>query len=86
VQANRLASVAHDGLARAIWPVHTQNDGDVVFALATGAIAGTAGDGSAYRSIEAMAVLAVERAIVRAVRRATSLAGVRAVAELQAGP
>lgn len=34
-QANRLADVAHDGLARAIRPVHTQMDGDTLFALAT---------------------------------------------------
>ena len=37
-QANRLADVAHDGLARTIRPVHTQMDGDTLFALATGRI------------------------------------------------
>lgn len=36
-QVNHLASCAHDGLARAIHPVHTMMDGDIVFALATGA-------------------------------------------------
>ncbi len=35
-QARRLAVMAQDGLARAIRPVHTPFDGDVVFALATG--------------------------------------------------
>ncbi len=35
-QAQRLATCAHDGYARAIRPVHTQMDGDTVFALATG--------------------------------------------------
>ncbi len=35
-QANRLADVAHDGFARTIRPVHTQMDGDTMFALATG--------------------------------------------------
>ena len=35
-QVNRLADVAHDGLARTIRPVHTQMDGDTLFALATG--------------------------------------------------
>ena len=35
-QAGRLATCAHDGLARAIRPVHTQMDGDTVFALGTG--------------------------------------------------
>jgi L-aminopeptidase/D-esterase-like protein len=35
-QARRIASMAHDGLARAIRPVHTMFDGDTVFALSTG--------------------------------------------------
>jgi L-aminopeptidase/D-esterase-like protein len=35
-QAQRLAQVSHDGLARAINPVHTMFDGDTLFALATG--------------------------------------------------
>ena len=35
-QAKRLAMSAHDGLARSICPVHTQTDGDTLFALATG--------------------------------------------------
>lgn len=37
-QARRLAIMAQTGLARAIHPVHTPLDGDVVFALATGAV------------------------------------------------
>jgi L-aminopeptidase/D-esterase-like protein len=37
-QANRVATCAHDGMARAIRPVHTQADGDTVFALATGRV------------------------------------------------
>jgi putative pantetheine hydrolase len=32
----RMAMVAHDGLARAIDPVHTLLDGDTIFALSTG--------------------------------------------------
>jgi D-aminopeptidase len=36
-QCNRLAIMAQDGLARAIYPVHTPLDGDVMFAAATGA-------------------------------------------------
>ena len=35
-QANRLAVMAQDGLARAIYPVHTPLDGDIVFAASTG--------------------------------------------------
>ena len=35
-QAQKMAGVAHDGMARAIRPVHTLFDGDTVFALSTG--------------------------------------------------
>ena len=36
--ANRLASVAHDGLATAIRPVHTPMDGDTLFCLSCGGL------------------------------------------------
>ncbi|MFE5715686.1 P1 family peptidase [Streptomyces sp. NPDC056501] len=35
-QAQKVAGTAHDGIARAVRPVHLMNDGDTVFALATG--------------------------------------------------
>jgi L-aminopeptidase/D-esterase-like protein len=35
-QANKLAAVGHDGMARAINPIHTMLDGDTVFCLASG--------------------------------------------------
>ncbi len=35
-QANKMAQMAHDGLARAIRPAHTMLDGDTIFAMATG--------------------------------------------------
>ena len=41
-EAQRLATCAHDGYARTIRPVHTQMDGDTIFALATGQAEGTA--------------------------------------------
>ena len=37
-EANRLATVAHDGLALSIRPVHTPYDGDTLFAVSTGEI------------------------------------------------
>jgi L-aminopeptidase/D-esterase-like protein len=36
VGANRVAMRAHDGMARAVRPVHTSYDGDTVFCLASG--------------------------------------------------
>jgi L-aminopeptidase/D-esterase-like protein len=35
-QATRMATAAHDGMARAIFPSHTPIDGDLIFAAATG--------------------------------------------------
>ncbi|MEU0146103.1 P1 family peptidase [Streptomyces sp. NPDC006288] len=43
-QAQKLAGTAHDGLARAIRPVHLLTDGDTVFALSTGRLPLTGGD------------------------------------------
>ena len=64
VEATKVARMAHDGLARAIDPVHTMLDGDTVFALATGA-AGTAADVTA---VGAAAATVLARAVLAAVR------------------
>jgi L-aminopeptidase/D-esterase-like protein len=78
-QTNRLAGVAHNGLARTIRPVHTLADGDTIFALATGDVAV---EGRQLLALEAFAAHAVERAVLKAVRAATSLGGVPAVRDL----
>ena len=36
-ETKRLATAAHDGFARALWPAHTPMDGDLIFAISTGA-------------------------------------------------
>jgi len=79
--ACRLASVAHDGLARAIRPLHTMGDGDVVFTMATGEVAV---EPMRYLALEALAAQAVERAVLKAVREAHGLAGVPSAAEWSA--
>ena len=63
--------MAHDGLARTIRPVHTMGDGDVVFALATGA------SGRAIHTtlVGALAAEALAEAVLRGVRAATALGG-----------
>lgn len=69
-QAQRLAVAGHDGLARAINPVHTMSDGDTLFALATG----LAGKSPGMLVLATMAAEAVARATVRAVQAAHSVA------------
>ena len=77
-QAYRLAVMAHDGLARAVRPAHTLVDGDVFFAVATGAQEAAVD----IIALGALAARAVERAIVRAVTEARGLAGVPSVGAL----
>lgn len=74
--AKRLAVAAHDGFARALWPAHTDYDGDLVFALATGGadLALTPAD-TVELSAAAAAVMA--RAIARGVFAATPAEGDR---------
>ena len=74
-EAKRVAQMAHDGYARAIAPVHTPVDGDAIFVLATGSLAGTADTGQ----IGALAADVIASAIVRAAREATAVAGYPAV-------
>ncbi|MFJ9537149.1 P1 family peptidase [Streptomyces sp. NPDC101225] len=74
-QAQKLAGTAHDGIARAVRPVHLLNDGDTVFTLATGAHPLDAGNPLALNEVLAAGADVVTRAIVRAVRAAESVDG-----------
>ncbi|MGW1276309.1 P1 family peptidase [Streptomyces tsukubensis] len=74
-QAHKLAGTAHDGIARAVRPVHLLNDGDTVFALATGAVALPAESPLALNVVLAAGADVVSRALVKAVLAAESVAG-----------
>ncbi|MFB7914689.1 P1 family peptidase [Streptomyces sp. NPDC056061] len=69
-QAQKLAGTAHDGLARAIRPVHLLTDGDTVFALATGARSLDPRNPVALNDVLAAGADCLTRAIVKAVRAA----------------
>ncbi|MEU7029782.1 P1 family peptidase [Streptomyces sp. NPDC046275] len=72
-QAHKLAGTAHDGIARAVRPVHLLNDGDTVFALSTGARELPSAPGPlALNEILAAGADTVTRAIVQAVLAPTS--------------
>ena len=80
--ANKMAQMAHDGLARSIRPVHTMFDGDTVFALATGKPT-KKGKGADPSVVGTAAAEVLARAVVRAVRQAKSLGGVPAACDLK---
>jgi L-aminopeptidase/D-esterase-like protein len=75
-QVNKVAQMAHDGLARTIRPAHTMLDGDTIFALATGQKAADVNLVGAY------AAEAFTQAIINGVKNASSLGGRPAMREL----
>lgn len=81
-QANRMAMMADDGLARAINPSHTMGDGDTIFTLATGRWSGTAD----VTIIGALAADVLAEAIVRAATQATASHGLPAARDLGTVP
>jgi len=78
-QATKVAEMAHDGYARAIFPSHTMGDGDTIFALATG---GRTGNPDVSR-IGTLAAKAMADAIIRAATQATSIPGYPAARDLK---
>lgn len=75
-QLCKLASMAHNGYARAIKPVHTSADGDSIYAMSTGKV---------RADLDAVGSLAADimaEAILRAVRSAESAYGFPALKNL----
>lgn len=71
-QAQRLAGSAHDGLARAVRPIHLMHDGDAFFALSTTQRPLAEGE---FNDVLAAGADAVSRAVVKAVRAAEGVDG-----------
>ncbi len=84
-QARRLALMAHDGLARAISPVHMPFEGDTLFALSTGRVPLAEPVPPALGRLGMMAADCVARAAARAVYEAESLGDVPSYRSLHAG-
>ena len=79
-QAQKIAQMAHDGMARAIRPAHTMFDGDVIFALGTGELSFDTLPGWGYapsgiNRIGSAAADTLSRAIVHAMLSAESVDG-----------
>ncbi len=78
-EITKVAQMAQDALARTIYPAHTPGDGDTVFALSTGTSEADANLGT----VGALAAEALAEAILRGVKRATSLPGYPAYDDVQ---
>ena len=76
-QLNKMASICHDGYARAIKPVHTSADGDSIFVMSTGEIEASP-DG-----VSTLATYVVSKAIKNAVINAESAYGLKAAKDIR---
>lgn len=76
-QATKVSQAAHDAYARAIKPVHTSNDGDAIFALASGEAA------AAPDAVSVLAAEAMQAAIEAAVEHAEGAFGLPAARDLR---
>jgi L-aminopeptidase/D-esterase-like protein len=74
VQATKVSQLAQHGMVRAISPVHTTYDGDVIFTLSTGS------EEAEINSLGVAAAEVVAQSIVRAVRAAKTIGGVPGLA------
>lgn len=72
-QLTKIAGMTHNGYARAIRPVHTNADGDSIYALSVGQVPGD------VNLVGAMAALAMEKAIAKAVHASESAYGVKGI-------
>lgn len=79
-QAQKVAEMAHDGLARAINPAHTMFDGDTIFAVATGKTTSTKSVNVTL--IGALAAEAISQAIVRAILAARGIQNLPSATDL----
>lgn len=82
-EINKVAQMAHDGMAQVIRPAHTMFDGDTIFALSLGQPTATRPDpaqaAQQVSTIGAAAASVLARAIVKGIRSARELHGVPAV-------
>ena len=87
VEANKMAQMAHNGLAQVIRPAHTMFDGDSIFALSLGSAdqqpLTTALMAQRISLLGSVAADTLARAIVKAVRHAQELCGVPAAGSEQ---
>lgn len=78
-QANKVASMAHDGYGRTMRPAHTMFDGDTIFSLSVGKVVAD------INVVGLLATRVMEQAILCAVQHATSLGGYKAYQDLKKG-
>ena len=75
-EANKVASMAHNGYGRTMRPAHTMFDGDTIFAATTGKVVAD------VSVVGLLAARTMGQAVIRAVKKATPLCGLKCNSEL----
>lgn len=63
----KVSQMAHDGYAKAIFPIHTSHDGDTIFTMATGEVE------TDITLLGSLAVEVVEKSIINAIKNANGV-------------
>jgi len=74
---NKVAQMAHNGMARAVCPVHTSADGDSIYALSVGEVKASAD------VVGTLAARVMQKAIINAVKNAQNQYGLKCAREMQ---
>ena len=77
-QCKKISQMAHDGYAKAIFPIHTPHNGDTIFTMATGEIEVEAD----LTLIGSLATEVVEKSIINAIKNAKTIKNIVSYNEL----
>ena len=75
-QANRLAIMAHSGIARTIVPSYGMGDGDTLFVVSTAGSSQENEYAGDLTKLGALAAWAVEKSIINAINNAETISGI----------
>lgn len=75
-QANKIASMAHNGYGRTMRPAHTMFDGDTIFTMATNKVTAD------INVVGMLAARAVERAVISAIKNTSTRYGIMASCDI----
>ena len=78
-QCKKISQMAHDGYAKAIFPIHTPHDGDTIFTMSTGEIEVEAD----LTLLGSLAAEVVEKSIINAIKNAKSIKNIVSYNELK---
>ena len=78
-QCKKISQMAHDGYAKAIFPIHTPHDGDTIFTMSTGEIEVEAD----LTLLGSLAAEVVEKRIINAIKNAKSIKNIVSYNELK---